>query len=205
MKINYLILFILLIFSAGCASTKKSAHPHYPQPPEDYLSDCNYLTKEEKAVIYYLNYVRKNPQEFCEGYVKPYIPSFKDDDFDERKASLIALLSSLEANSEPDLQPDETLYELARCLAVKSGELGLTGHDRSQTGCAPLTGVSGECCDYGNATGLEIVLSLLVDAGANNAAMGHRIICLNPRYTKIGVSIQPHIIFKNNAVIDFMM
>ncbi|MDR2064690.1 MAG: hypothetical protein LBP85_03135, partial [Prevotellaceae bacterium] len=158
---------------------------------------------EEKAVVYYLNYARINPRQFCEKYVKPHAPWYKGYAFDERKESLIETLNTMTPILGGEIKPDENLYELAQCFAAKSGELGITGHDRSATQCTYLTGTWGECCDYGHAGGLEIVLSLLIDAGENNAALGHRKICLDPAYTKIGVSMQPHRNYGNIAVLDF--
>lgn len=61
-----------------------------------------------------------------------------------------------------------------------------------------------ECCDYGGCYGgLEIIMSLLIDAGENNAALGHRRICLDSSYHYLGVAIRNHKEYGKNAVLDF--
>ncbi|MDR2065658.1 MAG: hypothetical protein LBP85_08145, partial [Prevotellaceae bacterium] len=47
-----------------------------------YLPECYYIESEEKAVVYYLNYARINPRQFCEKYVKPHAPWYKGYAFD---------------------------------------------------------------------------------------------------------------------------
>jgi hypothetical protein len=163
----------------------------------------DYLTKEEQEIFYYLNLMRLSPPLFAQTYVTGYDGDkgwSKGYAWDERKESLVADLSAMEPL--PLLYPDVKLYELARCFALEGGKLGITGHDRTQTACA--TGYSAECCDYGGAkNGFSIIMSLLIDAGENNAALGHRKICFTSDYVKLGVSMQPHITYKFNAVLDF--
>jgi hypothetical protein len=162
----------------------------------------NYLTREEKDVFYYLNLSRINPPLFARTYAAGYDGDkgwLKGYAWDERKASLIAELSEMEPLAI--IEPDRELYEMALCFAYEGGRLGLGGHDRSQTGCSG--GYNAECCHYGGAqNGLSIVMSLLIDAGENNSALGHRRICLG-NYAKMGVAIQPHKDYKFNAVLDF--
>ena len=120
--------------------------------------------------------------------------------WDERKQSLIETLSDMEPLGL--IEPDEALYDDARCFAYQSGTLGITGHDRSQTTCAGFR--HAECCHYGGEkNGLSIVMALLIDAGENNAALGHRKILLDSRYDKMGVAIQPHTKYQFNAVLNF--
>ena len=73
---------------------------------------------------------------------------------------------------------------------------------RSQTSCGDR-GRSAECCQYGGGkNGLSIVMSFLIDAGEGNAALGHRRICLNNSYKKMGVSIEDHTRYQFNAVLN---
>ena len=51
-------------------------------------------------------------------------------------------------------------------------------------------------------TGKDIVMQLLIDHDV--PSLGHRINCLNKEYTKIGVSVQPHIKWDICAVIDMI-
>ena len=162
-----------------------------------------YLSDKEKDVFYYLNLARINPPLFAETYVNSYNGDAgwsKGYAWDERKQSLMAELKKMESLGL--IYPDEEMYALAYCFANKAGELGLVGHDRSKTGCS--AGFHAECCSYGGAqNGFSIIMSFLIDAGENNAALGHRRICLSKSYDKLGVSIQPHKIYNFNAVLDF--
>ncbi|MDR1339469.1 MAG: hypothetical protein LBK58_05395 [Prevotellaceae bacterium] len=163
----------------------------------------DYLTREEQEIFYYLNLMRINPPLFAQTYVAGYNGDEgweKGYAWAERKASLIAELQKM--NPLPLLYPDERLYGLARCFASEGGKLGVVGHDRSQTGCA--TTYSAECCTYGGAeNGLSIIMAFLIDAGENNGALEHRKICFQSEYVKLGASIQPHITYKINAVLNF--
>jgi hypothetical protein len=163
----------------------------------------DYLSNEEKEVFFYLNLARINPPLFARTYATGYNGDRgwnKGYAFDLRKESLIKELS--EMNPLPALEPDDELYAAAKCFAYESGRLGLTGHDRSKTGCRSIA--DAECCDYGGEeNGLSIVMSLLIDAGKNNVNLGHRRILLDEKLTCMGVSVQIHNKFKTNAVLDF--
>lgn len=163
----------------------------------------NYLSDMEKEVFYYLNLARINPPLFAQTYVKEFtgLNGFANGyAWDERKESLIAEL--LEMNPLPLIYPSIELYELAYCFAYEGGQLGYRGHDRSQTSCEG--GWSAECCSYGGEkNGMSIILRLLIDAGENNAALGHRRICLSENYVKMGVSNQYHKTYQHNTVLDF--
>jgi hypothetical protein len=123
-----------------------------------------------------------------------------DSTWTERKESLIVDLMTM--NPLPLLCPDVKLYEIARCFAAEGGKAGIRGHYRTQTGCT--TGYDAECCHYGGVkNGLSTVMTLPVDFGKSNAAPGHRKICFTSDFVKLGVSIQPHVRYKFNAVLDF--
>jgi hypothetical protein len=62
-------------------------------------------------------------------------------------------------------------------------------------------GYHGECCSYGNENGKDIVLQLLIDHDV--PSLGHRKICLNEAYVKVGASIQSHKIYESCCVVDF--
>ena len=163
----------------------------------------DYLTDVEKEVYYYLNLVRLNPALFA----RTYATGFEGDKgwshgyaWDERKKSLIQTLSGMTAIGL--IYPDEALFQTAHCFAYEGGKLGLVGHDRSQTSCA--VDYHAECCTYGGAkNGLSIIMSFLIDAGENNAELGHRRILLDSRYDKLGAAIQPHSSYGIISVLDF--
>jgi hypothetical protein len=158
----------------------------------------------EKEVYRYLNLMRIDPPLFAKTYAKGFegVQGYsKGYAWDERKASLIDELSEMAPVQL--FYPDKRLFDLAHCFAYEGGKLGITGHDRSTTGCASPSGTWGECCQYGFNNGLHIVMALLIDAGENNAALGHRRICTDGKYNRLGVAIQPNIKYGTNAVLDF--
>lgn len=166
-------------------------------------NNVSFLTAEEKEIFFYLNLVRMNAPLFANTYVSSYTgvngwtTGFA---FEERKQSLIQELLNLE--SLPLVYPDENLYELARCFALEGGLLGIMGHDRSQTSCD--SGHIAECIQYGGGkNGLSIIMAFLIDAGENNANLGHRRICLKDMTYILGASIENHIEYQFNAVLDF--
>jgi uncharacterized protein YkwD len=163
-------------------------------------STANYLSLEEKNVLWVLNLSRAFPQQFLntvvlnpksEYYVKP----------EKRNHYFISLMTTMK-KMKPilvPLTPDSTAFMSARCHAIQSGIDGSIGHDRSRSGCNKE--FQGECCDYGNDNAVDILLNLLVDDGI--PGVGHRLICLSTSYTKIGISIQPHKVYEVNTVMDF--
>jgi len=161
----------------------------------------SYLNSTEKEVYYYLNLARINPPLFGKTYASAYkVYNIKGYAYDERKESLLKELEKLD--SMPVLKPDRLLFESADCFATNGGKQGLIGHDRSSTGCMKLN--VAECCHYSICPGgLEIVMSLLIDSGENNGALGHRRICLSSSYHYLGVAIRDHKKYDKNAVLDF--
>lgn len=96
---------------------------------------ADYLTQVEKEIYYYLNLMRINPPRFAETYAKAYNGSTGWENgfaFDERKDSLLRELAHKEPM--PVLVPDYNLFRSADCFANNCGVLGLTGHDRTESG-----------------------------------------------------------------------
>ena len=181
-----------------------AAHWNKPEYQTARTADAEtYLTAEEKEIFYYLNLVRLNPPLFAKTYAEAYKGQSGWTNgyaWDERKKSLIEEL--LEMQPLGLIYPDRTLYESAKCFAEQGGALGLTGHDRSKTTCDKIH--HAEVCSYGgNQNGLTNVMSYLIDAGENNAALGHRRILLDERYDRMGAAIQPHKNYKHVNVCNF--
>jgi hypothetical protein len=151
---------------------------------------CKFMTKKEMEVIQYLNVARMYPLWFIK-FANLKHPKTANE------ISLVNLLKTMKGISTT-LQVDSLLFESAKCHAVSSGLQGYVGHERIGK-CKSY--FWGECCDYGNEDALEIIKALLIDEGVPN--LGHRIICLNANYQKVGVSIQPHTSYRVNAVLDF--
>lgn len=159
-----------------------------------------YLSEDEKNIIYILNLVRTDPVLFANTVLSKYpdltyqtslrnIDEYKSLTEDLRKQKPLSLLV-----------PDSLCFISARCHAISSGKSGYVGHDRKTRECADKQNFYAECCDYGHADPLAIVMSLLIDQGV--ASLGHRYACLG-LYTKIGVSIQPHKTYSFTTVLDF--
>jgi hypothetical protein len=162
--------------------------------------DLNYLSQTEKDIIWILNLVRLNPSLFLNSVLlNPLSSAFK-----EKKTrsyyynSLIEDLKILTPNQTP-LFPDSNLFVSAKCHAFESGKTGYVGHDRKKNSCKK--DFYGECCYYGLEDAFVVVISLLIDE--NVRSLGHRKIMLSYEYTLIGVSLQPHIDYGTNTVLDF--
>jgi len=163
-------------------------------------ANSNYLSSEEKNVIWILNMLRLNPKLFLTSVLlNPHCDLFvKKENRNNYYNSLITTLQQLKPIKSV-LIPDSLNYLSAKCHAIYSGLNGYVGHERMRSGCNAH--FYGECCDYGSSDALNILLDLLIDDGIPN--FGHRNICLSPNYLTIGVSIQPHTTYGFNAVIDF--
>ena len=162
--------------------------------------DLEYLSATERDVIWVLNMARINPLLFLNSVLL----NPKSDVFKTPKArsyyynSLIADLKKLTPNQTP-LFPDSNLFVSAKCHAYESGKTGYVGHDRKKNSCKKE--FYGECCYYGLEDAFVVVISLLIDE--NVRSLGHRKIMLSNEYSLIGVSLQPHIDYGTNTVLDF--
>lgn len=150
--------------------------------------DCPYMNQLERDVMLYVNLARMYPKRFIEievaGYEHPEGFSVHDG-FPGYKSSLIAELRALQP-LQPFV-PDQELYGYAQCWAEESGRLGLRGHNRVK--CAKYA-YAAECCSYGVYTAIDIALQWLIDD--NVPSLGHRHICLSPKYTHGGISHMGH-------------
>jgi uncharacterized protein YkwD len=111
------------------------------------------------------------------------------------RASLIKLLDSMQPVNA--LYFDLETFKGANCFAKEQGEAGTIGHERKKC----KVDYAAECCAYGDDTGKDIALSLLIDHDV--PSLGHRLVCLDNGYTKIGVSVQPHKEWDVVAVLNF--
>jgi len=163
-------------------------------------NDLNYLSQTEKDIIWILNLVRLNPTLFLNSVLLNPLSSV----YKEKKSrssylnSLIEDLKVLQSNPIA-LTPDSNLFISAKCHAFESGKSGYVGHDRKKKTCKK--DFYGECCYYGLEDAFVVVISLLIDE--NVRSLGHRKIMLSNEYTLIGVSLQPHIDYGTNTVLDF--
>ncbi len=163
--------------------------------------NIDYLTEEEKLVLFYCNLVRMNPRLFLDTYAKKYIDSTKSNtSFTE---SLINTLSKTD-NMEV-LYPSSKLFAITKAHAIDFGKNGGMGHGnfkkRFEKYGREYNCEVGENCDYGFNKALDIVMRLLIDEKISNLA--HRKNILNPKYKNSAVSIMKHKKYAWHCVIDF--
>lgn len=160
--------------------------------------NSTHLTPVEKETILYINLCRLYPKDFLTYEVMDYYGSEKYSNYLKNstyRASLIKLLGAMQP--VPALYFDLDTYTGANCFAKEQGQAGTIGHDRKKC----KVDYAAECCAYGDETGKDIALSLLIDHDV--PSLGHRKICLDKAYTKIGVSVQPHKKWDVVAVLNF--
>jgi uncharacterized protein YkwD len=210
LSFTFSLYFILGSFTSPLSYTKKdnpisplAAYSDEWNDPK-YLK-CNtaaragYMSPAEKKVIYILNMARMNPGLFARTVINKY----PDEDYTvSRNSTYYKSLARTMISMKPVslLYPDSLCFNGAQCHAIYSGAAGYVGHERQTVECRTKWYYNGECCDYGHDDPLDIIMSLLIDEGVES--LGHRDICLSP-YKSIGVSIQPHKVYRYNAVLDF--
>jgi uncharacterized protein YkwD len=160
--------------------------------------DINILTQEEKDVIKYLNLARMYPQKFAELEVRNYYGPQKWGTYLKNSSYRASLLSTLQYKRPVGpLYFDEKMYSLAKCYAIENGSSGLNGHTRYS--CP--SGYDGECISYGLDKAIDIALQLLIDHDV--PSLGHREICMDEEFSKVGLSINPHKKSEYCCVLDF--
>ena len=161
--------------------------------------DVAYLTQAERDAIMYINLARLFPQQFAQLEVEKYYGPPKYGYYLKKSKYKESLIKDLKMRKPVHvLVFDETLYLNAKCFAEESGKKGIVGHKRED--CPK--GNYAECCSYGMETGKDIALQWLIDHDVSS--LGHRKICLNATYYKIGLSIHPHIKWDICAVAEFL-
>jgi hypothetical protein len=161
--------------------------------------DIPYLSPAEKEVIMYINLARMYPQLFLEFEVRNYVGTVRYGDYlrnSEFKKSLMEELRHLHPG-KPYLFNQE-LFDNAKCFSEELGSSGRQEHARKA--CAEKN--YAECLSFGMTGGKDIAMQLLIDH--NVASLGHRKICLDSAYTKIGVSVHDHLTWGTCAVLEFV-
>lgn len=151
----------------------------------------------EQDAIMYINMARLYPLKFIELELTGYFGPVEFGDYlinSKYKKSLIQELKKIKPMGA--LHYDKDLHGFAECFAKEQGKSGYTGHDRKR--CPK--GVFAECVSYGCSTGKDIAMQLLIDH--NVPSLGHRKICLNPDYSKVGITSNKHKTSEYCAVLD---
>ena len=181
--------YILIILAFSNLSIAQTSWTSKQLENTNTAGHIKYLTKAEKEAIKYINLARRYPKQFLKI-------EFRNNKLNSKNVrSLKLLLSKMKPTHV--LKFNNDLYKNAKCFAKESGEGGFTGHERKKCDVH----YSGECCSYGVANGRGIALQWLIDE--NVPSLGHRKICLNPRYNYIGISKHAHKVWDICAVADF--
>lgn len=157
------------------------------------------LTTAEKETILYLNLCRLYPQKFAQLEVENYTPPPEYGDYLDGSAYKASLLKELQTRQPVGaLAFDAALYQNAKCFARELGTSGRMTHERLN---CPEENYA-ECLSFGMQTGKDIALQWLIDHDV--ASLGHRKICLDAGYHKIGVSIHTHTVSGTCAVAEII-
>lgn len=217
------VLFILLLFLVPVVVAGQEYRADSIMQWPDSLNtakDVQYLTEEEKAVIFEMNKVRTNPKAYA-VYLKREKAFY--DGAKVKKPGLVILLTDegVAAVDEciaylenaapcPMLYPDEVLGKVAEELAKEQSALGSTGHDGKSGGDFAdrmkrhnrrAFRALGENISYGRDKAFDIVFQLLVDDGV--PTRGHRINMMNTDYEFCGVAIETHPQYGYVCIIDY--
>ena len=212
-KTDFLRIFpaLLLIFAtiqplwAGTATDEAAALGWSAQQiaKANTAQNADYLTEEEKDVIFLTNLVRLDGAFFANTFL---LQNRANDPSNYYVSSLYSTLPSIKNLSM--LAPNKCCFSLAESHANDMGQTGYVGHTSSDgTSCSTrLKRCSpkfyyGENCFYGKNSATEIVLQLLIDEDV--PSLGHRENILDSKFNSVGVAIRPHIHFGYNCVMDF--
>jgi uncharacterized protein YkwD len=162
-----------------------------------------YLSDKEKEVVMLCNIARMDGNYFISNYL---VKALKDTNTDAYRNIAKALRNQ---KSEQPLKPAFSLYKSALVHARDMGISGKTGHQSScgQTASDriqqyfPSTITCSENYYVGSGEPMDIVLSFL--EGRNDPNLEYQKNILSADLYFIGVAIQPHKYYCNNAVMDF--
>lgn len=191
-------LVLLLVFITNFSFVNAQTWTSAQLEKANTAKHSTYLTPVEKETILYINLCRLYPKDFLKNELMNYYGSEDNGNYLKNstyRASLIKLLDSMQPVNA--LYFDLETFTGANCFAKEQGEAGTVGHGRKKC----KVDYAAECCAYGDETGKDIALSLLIDHDV--PSLGHRRICLDKGYTKIGVSVQPHKKWDVVAVLNF--
>lgn len=160
----------------------------------------DFMSDDEKNILYYLNKLRSNPSLFGHLYLthRKLKSSSDQECFD--------FLQTLTPISL--LRPSMDLYRAAKMHATDMAMNNMTGHLSSNGKNLKdrLEGVNidinkiGENCSYGISNPLAIVLELLVD---ETDSKGHRRNLLDANFQLVGISLEKHPYWGISCVQDF--
>ena len=163
-----------------------------------------FSTARERELIFYCNLARMNGPLFIRTILKPFLEESGDTTFSDYKQSLVVALNRQQKNKQP-LHYSMVMNIMAKSYAAKAGRRGYVGHngiDKRFSIQRALRHTYGENCSYGEYTGLDVAISLLIDEGVPN--LGHRLNILNTDFKKVGAGFAKHSKYHINAVMEFV-
>lgn len=205
-------LAILVLISVLPLYCLKGQDKNFPEISKELYDKANvaqnldYLSPEEKRVVYLTNLARLDGGLFAKTYLAKYI---QDNNLDQSNEAITSLITELK-NTKLDalMIPTPKLSEVAKYHAEDSGKNGYVGHDSTDgTSFAKrlrnhgIKGAIAENCSYGYDKAEGIMMQLLIDQ--NVPSRGHRKNILNPSYKFIGVAIHAHTKWSFTCVQDF--
>ncbi len=208
--VRYWLVFALVVLCvplawAGAAVTTAASLGWSSQQIEkaNTAANTDFLTDEEKDVIFLTNLVRFDGALFMRTFLQAHTPN---DPSNYYISSLYNTLPSVRNLSM--LTPHQCLSATAAYHANDMGRTGGIGHDSSDgTPCFDRVRRCGsrfhlgENCSYGYNSAVDIVMQLLIDQDV--PSLGHRENILGPVFNTLGVAIRPHAVHKYNCVMDF--
>lgn len=153
------------------------------------------LNEEEKKIIFYMNLVRLEPQQFLNSILTPYI---KENEISKNSYYNSLVRDLKNAKSTSALVFTDDLHSVATEFAKDLSKSGKVGHVnskgqgfgvRSKALMASYSTLA-ENCQFGYDSALDIVIDLLIDDGV--PSLGHRKNILNKDYQFVGVSTNTH-------------
>ena len=196
--IKFIYLFIIL--TSNFSASFSQVWSQQQLDSANKAKDQTQLINVEKEAIMYINLARLYPKLFATIEVENYFGTNKYIDYVKNSKFRKSLIEDLKKREPVQrLYFDSIMFSFAKCFSMESGENGTVGHARIN--CTRPKGNFAECCSYGMETGKDIILQLLIDDDV--LEVGHRITCLNKKYSKIGLSVSTHRIWNICAIADF--
>jgi len=162
--------------------------------------DVDYLTEEEKKVIFFCNLARLDGKRFTDDFAELYIYIHKQDNGLGGMSNpyVVSFFEDLEkVHDLAMLIPSKELSQAAKFHADDLSKHGTLGHtssdgttfdDRLRRYLSDAQSYAENCsCGYYNNKGYDVSMQFLIDNGVSS--LGHRKNILNPSLTHIGVAI----------------
>jgi len=215
-----LMLVMLLLLGGALCAQKEYKWPDLLNTAKD----ADYLSAQERAVIFEMNKARSNPKRYALEVILPMKKRFTDSEnsriyynsdsmrimTQEGTAAIDECVKEMMGTAPMGmLLPSKGMSRAALDHTKDQSRTGKTGHT-GKDGSTPWKrmerygrwlGTCGENIDYGNKDAQAIVVSLLVDDGV--PSRGHRRSILNSAFKVAGVAIGSHSKYRDMCTINF--